>query len=205
MNLTEFRQKLERKKGQAEQINADLKATQKSIHDLEKEISFSEKAQAIIIAVAKLTQEELEYRITEPVSLALAAVYDDSAYKMAAYFDITGRGTTECRLGFERDGNFKNPFDASGGGPVDVASFALRVGSLSLESPKCRPVLFLDEPFKWISRNKMPLAGMMLKEISEKLNLQIIMVTHIPELIEAADKLFEVTINKGFSSIKEIK
>ena len=203
MNIQDIRRKLEQKKGQQRQIANDLADSQGAINNLEKEISFSEKAQAIIIAVARSTQEELEYRITEPVSLALSAIYDNP-YKMVAKFDVTGRGTTECRLGFERNGNAIKPLEASGGGPIDIASFALRVSSWSLAQPRSRPILILDEPFKWISRAKMMLAGQMLRETSAQLGLQIIMVTHIPELIECADKIFQTTINKGVSIVETI-
>ena len=203
MNLTELRQKLERKKGKALQIEQDLATCQKKINEVKKEISFSEKAQIIIITVAKLTQEELEYRITEPVSLALAAVYDNP-YTMVAKFDITGRGTTECALRFERNGNLKRPFDASGGGPIDIASFVLRVGSLMLELPKRRRILILDEPFRFVSRKKMELAGELLQKVSKQLDLQIIMVTHIEELVKSADKIFEVSMKNGVSEIMEI-
>jgi len=42
--------------------------------------------------------------------------------------------------------------------------------------------------------------------ISEKLNLQIIMVTHCDELIKSADRVFKNTINKkGVSECKERK
>ena len=203
MNIQTIRRELERKRGQAAQIASDLTVSQNIINGLEREIAFSEKAQAIIIAVARSTQEELEYRITEPVSLALSAIYDDP-YKMSAKFDITGRGTTECRLGFERNGNVIKPLEASGGGPIDIASFALRVSSWSLAQPRSRPILILDEPFKWVSRAKMVLAGQMLRETSRQLGLQIIMVTHIPELIECADKIFQTTIAKGVSTVEII-
>jgi ABC-type lipoprotein export system ATPase subunit len=46
---------------------------------------------------------------------------------------------------------------------------------------------------------------MMLKEISEKLGIQIIMVTHIPELISAGHKIFQVTMNKKISYVEEIQ
>lgn len=201
MNLQSIRQKYEQKVGRRDQIAADLKSTIAAREAAEGEIAISEKAQAIIISVAQATQNELEYRICEPVSLALAAVYEDNPYKMSAKFEITGRGTTECRLNFERNDNLIKPLEASGGGPVDVASFALRVGSWSLAQPRSRSVLILDEPFKWISRDKMPLAGQMLQEISNQLGLQIIMISHIPELIEAGDKIIHVTIKNGTSAI----
>lgn len=203
MNIQSIRQELERKKGRASQIASDLAASQCVINDLEGEISYSEKAQAIISAVARSTQEGLGYRIVEPVSLALAAVYDPP-YKMVAKFDATGRGSTECRLGFERNGNIIKPLDASGGGPIDVASFSLRVGSWSLAQPRSRPLFLLDEPFKWVSRDKMALAGLMLKEVSMQLGLQIIIISHIPELINAANKVIEVTIKNGISTAEAI-
>ena len=201
MNIQNIRQELEHKKGRASQIASDLMTSQKVIDDLEREISYSEKAQVIISAVARSTQEELEYRIVEPVSLALAAVYDEP-YKMVAKFDVTGRGTTECRLGFERGGDVVKPLEASGGGPIDISSFALRISSWSLTQPRSRQILILDEPFKWVSRAKMALAGQMLRETSSQLGLQIIMVTHIPELIECADKIFQTTIAKGVSTVE---
>ena len=201
MNLQSIRQKYEQKVGRQDQIASDLKSTIVACEAIKKEITISEKAQAIIIAVAQATQEELQYRIEEPVSLALAAVYEDNPYKMSAKFEITGRGTTECRLAFERNDNLIKPLEASGGGPVDVASFALRVGSWSLAQPRSRACLCLDEPFKWISRDRMPLAGQMLREISKQLGLQIIMISHIPELISCADQIINVKIKNGISFV----
>lgn len=206
MDLQQIRHQFERKRGQQTQIQKSIKIIESEFENIRREISISEKSQAIIIAVAKATQEELQYHITEPVSLALASVYNEDPYKMYAKFDITGKGNTECILKFERGGYLIEPVAAgggSGGGPIDVASFALRIGSWSLSQPRARPLLVLDEPFRWVSRNKMPLAGQMLKQISKELGLQVIMVTHISELIECADKVIEVGIRNGVSYLKE--
>ena len=204
MNIQSIRQKYEQKIGKRDQITSDLNSTVDSIKEIEIEIGYTEKAQAVIIAVARATQNELEYRITEPISLALGAVYENNPYKMSAKFEITGRGTTECKLAFERNGNFIKPLEASGGGPVDIASFALRVGGWSLSQPRSRSVLILDEPFKWVSRDRMPLAGQMLQEISKQLGLQIIMISHIPELIECSSRVIEIEIQNGISSVKSV-
>ena len=201
MNLQSIRQQFERKKGRRDQVAKDLKTTISAKDNVEREIGTSEKAQEIIIAVAQATQNELEYRICEPVSLALAAVYDNP-YKQHAKFDITGRGTTECNLAFERNGHLIKPLGGCGGGPIDVASFGLRVGSWSLAHPRSRAILCLDEPFKWVQRDKISLCGNMLKEISEQLEFQTIMVSHAPELIEASDKIIWQEINNDISSTK---
>jgi DNA repair exonuclease SbcCD ATPase subunit len=204
MNIQSIRNQLERQKGSRNQISKDLKKSQETISLLEQEISYSESAQAIISAVAKITQNELRYRIEEPVSLAISSVFDDP-YKMVADFQTTLRGTTECNLGFERNGNIVDPLSSSGGGVVDIASFSLRIGAWSLGQPRSRAVILLDEPFRFVSRNKMALAGTMLKETSKQLGLQIILITHIEDLVAVADKIFEVSIHNGVSEVEEIK
>jgi len=142
--LEEYRRELEQKKGKASQIVEDLLECKRMIKNLRKEIVSSKKAQIIIQVVARATQEELEYQITEPVSLALSAVYPENPYEMDAEFVITGRGNTECHLNFRRENNLVSPMDASGGGPVDIAGFALRLSAWSLAQPRSRPVLLLD-------------------------------------------------------------
>ena len=134
---------------------------------------------------------------------------------MKAEFDITGRGTTECHFGFERNGNTIKPLDASGGGPIDIGSFSLRIGSWSLAQPRSRPILITDEPFKWVDKKKvqgdkttMHLAGQMVKDITQPppqgLGFQIIMISHINELIDCADRIIDVSIKNDTSQV-EIK
>jgi|TARA_Y100000310_G_C20627424_1_gene786734 DNA repair exonuclease SbcCD ATPase subunit len=66
----------------------------------------------------------------------------------------------------------------------------------------CRYSLkLLDEPFKFLSKNLLPRASELLKELSEKLDLQFIMVTHLDELTDCADKTFDVKIKKGVSKV----
>jgi DNA repair exonuclease SbcCD ATPase subunit len=201
--LNQYRKKLEQKKGQRNQIEKDLKDINLRLEELKIDISNSEEAQLIIQAVAKITQQKLEYRITEPVSLAIASVYENP-YKLSVSFDTPARGVTECDIGFEREGNIVSPLDSSGGGVIDVASFALRIAAWSLSHPRSRNIIILDEPMKFVQKNKISLAGEMIKEVSDKLGIQVIMVTHEESLIDCADKVFKVSINEGMSSVQEI-
>ena len=205
MNLYELRQKLERRKGKRDQISDDLKSTRETIRDLKKEIITSEKVQFILQTVAKETQEELEYRLSELVSLCLKSVFPDP-YEFVVDFVIR-RGKTECDLLFKRNNQLMKPVDASGIGVVDVAAFGLRVAAWSLSKPRTRSVLILDEPFKHLKgkeTNKKVIQ--MVKALSEQLRLQIIMVSDervpIEEIEKGADRIFEVTIKKGVSKVE---
>jgi DNA repair exonuclease SbcCD ATPase subunit len=200
MTLKELRQSLERKTGQRDQIRKTVSEIEEKTSFLKKEISYSEKAQIIIQKVAKETQEELEFHISDIVSMALSTVFD-KPYKFRVEFVIK-RNKTECDLLFENDRGEKiDPMTASGGGVVDVATLALRLALWTLQVPRSRNVIILDEPLKFLSKNLLPRAGELLQELSSKLNLQFIIVTHLSELTDCADKVFTVTQRKGVSKI----
>jgi hypothetical protein len=195
-----LRNKLEQQKGQFQQIQLSLSILQSELESARTSLHKHEEAREIIRTVGMSTQKELQFHITDIVSLALDSVFDNP-YKFACDF-VQRRNKTECDLYFERDGNRIDPLTASGVGAVDVASFALRIASWSMARPRTRNVIILDEPFRFLSENYQEQASLMLKEISQKLKLQIILITHETTLTSNADRIFEVSIRKGISSVK---
>lgn len=154
----------------------------------ELELQAVETAQQIIQAAAQEVQQKAHEKIASVVSRCLAAVFDDP-YE----FDITferKRGRTEAVLSFTRGGKHYDPLKEVGGGVVDLASFALRVAALVLARPKLNRVLFLDEPFKMISKDYSERVAALLDKISEEMGIQIIMVTHNPKL--ATGKIIKI-------------
>ena len=198
--LQAFRTILTRKQGQQQKIEDDLIKTREGINQLKSEVGFSETARIIIQKVAKATQAELEYYISELVTLAFASVFPDP-YEFGVAFEEK-RGKTECRMRFLRDGHEVNPLSGSGGGPLDIASTTLQFTIWSLN--KTRAIIGLDEPFRFLSRDLQPKAGEMLKEVSKKLGLQILMVTHSEDLAACADKGFKFDIRKGITYVDGI-
>ena len=198
-NIQNLRNALEQMKGKRDQIQHGIDNAEQFIKEKKKDLRRHEQAREIIREVGLKTQQQLQFHISNITSLALEAVFDNP-YKLITEF-IQRRNKTECDLYFERDGNRIDPLSASGGGTVDVASFALRVASWSMQRPRSRNVLILDEPFRYLSSDLLPKASEMLNQISKKLKLQIMMVTHAEELIENADRVFEVKIKKGKSLI----
>jgi len=207
MTLKNYRTILERRKGERQGILRDIKETKKKISVMQSERKNLEDAQVIIQTVAQATQKELEYHVSELVSLALEAVFPDP-YQLHLDFELR-RKRSEADLTFsKRDGEKIHPIDASGGGAVDVASCALRFSLWGLKPERTRPTIVLDEPFKFVNdptRKLHKKVATMLKMISEKLGVQIIIVTLSPEFIETADKVFETTIKNGVSKVKELQ
>jgi len=198
--LQTLRTTLTRKQGQQQKIENNLITIKSNILMLQDEVDYTEKARLIIQKVAKATQAELEYYISELVTLAFASVFPDP-YEFGVAFEEK-RGKTECRMRFLRNGHEVNPLSGSGGGPLDIASTTLQFTIWSLN--KTRAIIGLDEPFRFLSRDLQPKAGEMLKEVSKKLGLQILMVTHSEDLAACADKTFHFDIKQGVTHVDGI-
>ena len=146
----------------------------------EDKLADTQDAHAIIQLVAQAVQQEAHSQIASVVSRCMEAVFD-SPYEFKIDFDRK-RGRTEAALTFVRGDLEIDPMTGSGGGPIDVASFALRLACLVLSRPPIRKLLVLDEPFRFISRDFRPRARALLEGLSEEMGVQIIQVTHIDEL-----------------------
>jgi DNA repair exonuclease SbcCD ATPase subunit len=169
-----------------------------------KKLQYLEKAQVFLQKVAQDTQEQLKIHVEDIVQLALDAIFPDR-YIFEIQFNIAyGKTTAELVFISKQSGHIVDPMVASGGGVVDVCSFALRLACWTL-SRGVDKVIILDEPFRFLSKNLQERAGMLLKELSDKLGIQIILITHLDALIDAADKTINVKLDKyGVSQISYV-
>lgn len=190
---------------------SNLKTKQKSlmdrIHDLDREesqttkrIEHAEHALAIIQEVAQKTQQELEFHISSLVTTAIKSVnpeWPEFVVKIAIR-----RNRTECDLLFREHGVDQRPEDSAGGGVKDVASFALRIAYWSLK--KNRSTFILDEPFRNVDPTHHDKTSEMVKMLSDRLGVQIIMVSHQEDINVAADKTFYNSKKGKISSVKVV-
>lgn len=175
----------------AEYAKSKLFDTKKQLEKAEQDYQNALKAREIINIVAKDTQQQLEMRITNIVSMALAAVFPDP-YQFKLVFNER-RNQTEADLLLVRDGEELSPVEGAGGGVLDVVSFALRIAVLLMSN--YRRIIILDEPFRHLSADLQPKASEMMKMLSDKLGIQFIMVSHEEGIIDCADNI--ITIKDG--------
>ena len=189
--LTRLRSAIDRKEGERNRALETLKTKRVELAEAEILQADLREATEVAQAVAKVTQEELAYRVTELVSLALEAVFPDP-YVFHLDFE-SKRGRSEARLSLSKgkDGERVDAVDATGGGVVDVTSFALRVALWSMKRPRTRATMILDEPYRFVSQDYQPRVGALLKEVSERLGLQFLIVTHEKVLVDQSDVVFD--------------
>jgi DNA repair exonuclease SbcCD ATPase subunit len=207
--IKDLRNAHERRKGELSRIQTQVDDLETKLKTGRKSLIRHERALEIVKQVGLATQKQLEYHLAEQVSLAMEAVFDDP-YQLKVDFQEK-RGKTEVGLLFKRGELECPPIGNTGGGAIDIAALALRIAYWAMrQDKKVRPVLLLDEPFsrlKGEDANRRALA--ILQEISDKLRLQIIMVSdeRMPreDIIDNANQVFLVSQKSGVSQIEIVK
>jgi len=196
MNLESFKTRLQRAQGEKKLLNNMLEETNSNLEEKEEQLLKYNKVRLYVQIVAESTQKKIEHQFSSLVSSALFAVFPDP-YEFILKFD-KGHNKTEAHPIFKKNGHEGKPFNISGGGPLDVASLGLRATTWSLNPT--RKVLILDEPGKNLSRNLQPRFAQMLHMICKELGIQMIISTHIQEIVDVSDRVF--TVEKGFVSLQ---
>jgi hypothetical protein len=153
------------------------------------------KAKWVLVEVSRQTQEQLKDRIESLVDMCLKAVFTDREYKFQADFSIKNN-KMGCSFTVIEDGYPLSPEDDMGGSVLDIISLALKIILWSIENPRSRALIIMDEPFKYTGKLVTKAIGI-VKELSHKLKIQFIINTHSDEVIEIADRSWHVTRPKG--------
>ena len=152
-------------------------------------IELKQMAKAVIIKVGEETQQEIKKYIEDSVTFALQTVYG-SNYYFVVQFLHDKRDQSEVKFFLGKNNKLYEPRkDTISGGATDICAFSLRMVLYTLEDPDPAPILILDEPFKNVSPGYIPFVSEMVKELSNMLNLQIIISTHTDEIIDLADNI----------------
>jgi DNA repair exonuclease SbcCD ATPase subunit len=192
IDLATIETKYNKLKAKKDLLAESLSSLQEEKTTLEGRTLFIDEAVQFAQIIAKETQEQVKFQLEDIVNLALKAVYGD-IYRFEIEFNLK-RGNSEALLVLWKGGRrFEDPMGSTGGGVCDILSFALRIALLVIS--KNRKVLIMDEPLKNISKDVKGDAIEIIKRICTDLNVQIICITHDNELVECADRVFEVSIH----------
>lgn len=194
LDIIEFDRDLRADIKSLEFISSNLKA---EIEGLKTRRDKYIKAGWIIAEVSRLAQTKIKKDVEDITTKAIRGVFGrefDLVLKMEYK-----RSKFECQVLIEEDGELWVPKDDYGIGLSDMVGFVLRIVLIHLEQPRKIDTLILDEPFRFMG-SLSPLAGMLMKEISEKLGLQIIILTHDEALASIADVKYMVERNSASGS-----
>ena len=158
-------------------------------------------ARDIVNIVTLATQKQAQGIIEEIITSILYTLYG-SGYEAKLKFEVK-RNKTEITPVLLKDGSERDLKKEVGGGIVDVFSFGMRLVLWAMSMERTDNCLFLDEPFKNLGI-KAELMSEILKKLSDKFGLQIIIITHDERLMVYSDKSCKVSQSKGISKVEEI-
>lgn len=137
----------------------------------------------------------------------LQAVFDDQDIKVKAQVEVQ-RGKVSVDLltiqkhpgGAEVEG-LSN--DAFGGAVSTVQSVLLRL--IIVLRRGLRPILLLDESLPAFDSNYVTNMGNFLSTLCKRLGMDILLVSHNPAMVEAADKAYRITKRNGHAKFETVK
>lgn len=178
-----------------------IKTKQNKIKKLKKEHIANEKARIVFLDVYKEVQNETKEYIEKLVTHAIQFVFENRDYTFK--LELEDKNNRVHATPIITEGNTElDPKEDIGGGIIDIVAVALKIIIWHMHDPRSRNVIILDEPFRCTGA-LITKAGYMIKYLSEKLNIQIILISHNNELIKICDKIFHVH-RKGTESIINI-
>lgn len=176
-----------------------VESNEKRLAAIRHELDVATKASVFLREACDRVRTQLYGQFEHLVNLGLQAVFGDDIVLRFVSADKARRIHEQPRI-YRKIGSEMievNLVDDDAGGLVDVVSFLLRLAMLVSVSPPPRKFLMLDEPFKHLSAEYCPLVADMMAQLSERLGIQILMTTHNPLLISAADVIYRLEGGKA--------
>ena len=203
INLTDARDIVDELKAERSVATKALSTLEEGKVSLENHIKEIVVVQEVFQSAIKLLYDNLSMHLGGIITEGLSMVFPDSNYQFVIDF-VERRGTVEADLWLEDDeGERYHPLDAVGGGISDFVSLLLRITYLILSDYE--NTLICDEPGKFISSDKREEAANFLKKICEDFDFQVLMVSHIPEMIQCANVVYTLKKQRGVSYATKIK
>lgn len=183
--------KYNQKVGELRAVRNEISRLQQESDNLAAEALLYGKCTVVLHQVSSDVQDNFIVSIEKLVSEGLSAVFEEDI-KFRIKISTKGKLVAMDFSFLNRDESETGILDARGGGLVTLTGIILRVIVLRLLEKSHRQVLFLDEPLSMLSAKYLEPAAQLLRNLADNLNIQIVMITHQPELAEYSDVTYNL-------------
>lgn len=192
MNIIELKKQVNAARTDLEIKKNKVEILTKRKNDLERKIDELEldKLEQVSLILQKLSikQREIAKMRLEELGTQALQYSLGSNYRMVIELSESRKRPQAYLFVIDEDKGIKtSPLDDNGGGIIDIISIALRLVVLQAHEPFIDGPIILDEPFKMVSKDYIPMLSDFLKKISNDFGRQIIMVTHNEFLAESCE------------------
>lgn len=204
--ITSLRSRLEQAKGWRDGVRVQLERARQEVLRLESEEELADLAAALIRTLIDTEVTEGVKAVEDLLSEGLKVVFDDQDLSVRADVDVQ-RGKVSVDLitvqrqpdGTVTEGMSK---DAFGGAVTTVQSVLLRI--IVTLRRGLRPILFMDETLPAFDSNYVHNMGTFLKVLCQRLDMDVLLVSHNPAMVEAADNAYRIQKVDGAATFKKL-
>jgi DNA repair exonuclease SbcCD ATPase subunit len=182
------------------------KELQEEVSSLAETVETLDRVTILLNSLGEERQLKAQRVIEELVTRGLQTIFDDT---LSFHIEQTVRAKTANVDFYVRTtldgGVIETPvMEARGGGLAATIGFLLRLVVMLLDKgARHENILLLDETFAHVSAEYLEPLRQFLREIVDKTQVQIVMVTHQPEFAEDADKVYRFGTVDGRTVVKE--
>jgi DNA repair exonuclease SbcCD ATPase subunit len=193
-----------RKAGEAGAVFKSLKSVEKEIAELEERSERLEKIAIVLSSYADERQAAIQGQIEGVVTQGLRTIFGEPMSFRIVNKMVGKRPEVDFLLVSETGAEPLETaiMEARGGGVAAVAGFLLQA-VLVLLLPNTTPLLFLDESFSQVSEEYRPALSQFIKELTERTELQVVLVTHSDEFVTDADRVYRFSQHNGVTKVEE--
>lgn len=190
--------------GKVELLHKQKAESDNMLEDLKAKYSYMESVVNVLKKYSRVKEQVLREKLDNIVTQGLRLIFGDG-YKSKLEFSISrGQATIRPKIVTEVNGHELEAdiATAHGGGLVNIASVIYQMLVLCLVKPRQRRILFLDEPFRNVSEEYLEPTAEFVRQLKEKLGIQIVLISHRPQMTEIADKVYNFSLHNGVTKVE---
>jgi hypothetical protein len=155
------------------------------------------KVSLLLTNLGEQAQQQAQQKLEEMVTRGLQVIFGTELSFHVIQSVKANQSVTEFVIRSEYEGKTVDTsvMDARGGGMAAVTGYMIRLVVLLL-TPKARRILFLDETFRFVSKEFESRLADFLAEVAERAGVQHVLVTHSDAYDDAADVRYRLEQGK---------
>ena len=200
--LEERTAELIRKRNENALLRRQIDELGESMVKITEELGVGQEALSFLEELANSRRGAMKGRIESVITEALHLIYDDSYRAELSYSVKNNRSNLIIEMVREtKAGDVRRQMGGFGGGVADTMSVPLRLMVL-MGSRQTERICVLDECWKHMDPERIPLIGNFIRVLTDRLGIQVIFATHHHPLQKYSDKTFEISEKSGISAVQ---
>lgn len=201
--LEDESRRLSFKEGQLDMLTKSAATLKQEVVDLEQKVMDYKLIEAYLANFSDERQAKVYRQLEATVTEGLKAIFDEDIRLEVETKLVGSRSEVVFTLvSMTEEGELRTGImDSRGGGVAAVVGFMIQ-SVLILLTPGIRKIIFLDETFRNVSSQYQGALGQWISDLCKRTGLQLVLVTHQPEIAEFADTHYSFSQRGGKTQIE---